>query len=191
MRRTYCVVACRRADDRVEGSRPTTDAKLLAEFQIWICPSPSQRFAVRVLPALRGEQHCSETPQSSSPKPTRHRRVGVSIGEVAVGAVQPTVGGASPAASLLQHRTPLSINLASRSRPSVFAARLRHLLYARTGADRVGERRGFGGFRPAIIADVRRRAKWERQDESGEFPALSSPDKTPGTGTRLPVFHSP
>ena len=46
------------------------------------------------------------TPPRSSPKPTRHRRVGVSIGEVGVGAVQPTVGGASPAISSHRHRAP-------------------------------------------------------------------------------------
>ena len=41
--------------------------------------------------------------QRSSPKPTRHRRVGVSIGEVGVGAFQPTLGGASAATTQLQH----------------------------------------------------------------------------------------
>ena len=49
------------------------------------------------------EQHCFGTSQRSSPKPTRHWRVGVSIGEVGVGAFQPTLGGASPATNQLQH----------------------------------------------------------------------------------------
>ena len=65
-------------------------------------------FRIHAPPPRRGthpgikEQHCFATPQRSSPKPTRHRRVGVSIGEVCLRA--PSLPLPSPGATIRSRR---------------------------------------------------------------------------------------